>query len=117
MPATSIGSDGETYEIDSDLWVVEANDCPISIGGGISSQQVAHTSETKLLLIEGFIFSLKIIWQQSRSLGLKTDRSALYEKKPNNSYFIELLTRLVTLLKIQDPNYSEKIIRLLESDK
>nr|QXM17330.1 phenylalanine-tRNA ligase beta subunit [Chaetoceros costatus] len=102
-PTTFIASNDETYEIDSDILVVQANEYPISLGGIISSQQVAYTSETKSLLIEGSIFSSKTIRQQSRSLGLRTDRSARYEKGLNNSYFIEALIRLITLLKIKNP--------------
>jgi phenylalanyl-tRNA synthetase beta chain len=108
-PTTFVGSNDVTYELTSDILIVEANDYPISIGGILPNQQVAYTSETKSLLIEGSIFSSKKIRQQSRALGLRTDRSARYEKGLNNSYFIEALIRLITLLKITNPKLICKI--------
>jgi phenylalanyl-tRNA synthetase beta subunit len=40
------------------------------------------------LLIEGSIFNAAKIRQQSRSLGLRTDRSARYEKSLKNTYLL-----------------------------
>jgi len=108
-PKTFIGSNNATYELTSDILVVEANGYPISIGGIMPNQQVSYTSDTKSLLIEGSIFSSKKIRQQSRALGVRTDRSARYEKGLNNSYFIEALIRLITLLKITNPKLICKV--------
>jgi Phenylalanyl-tRNA synthetase beta subunit len=58
-PKTFIGSNNATYELTSDILVVEANGYPISIGGIMPNQQVSYTSDTKSLLIEGSIFSSK----------------------------------------------------------
>jgi len=102
-PSEFVGSNGITYNLNSDILVVEANKYPLSIGGILPNETVAYTPETKSLLIEGSIFSSKKIREQSRSLGLRTDRSARYEKGLNNSYFIEALIQLVTLLKITNP--------------
>jgi len=108
-PKTFIGSNNATYELTSDILVVEANGYPISIGGIMPNQQVSYTSDTKSLLIEGSIFSSKKIRQQSRALGVRTDRSARYVKGLNNSYFIEALIRLITLLKITNPKLICKV--------
>jgi len=108
-PTIFKGNNDLTYQLTSDILVVEANDYPISIGGILPNQQVAYTSDTKSLLIEGSIFSSKKIRQQSRALGVRTDRSARYEKGLNNSYFIEALIRLITLLKITNPKLICKI--------
>ena len=102
-PTQFLANNKINYELNSDILVVKANDYPLSIGGIISNDAVAYTPETKSLLIEGSIFNSKKIRQQSRSLGLRTDRSARYEKGLNNSYFIEALIRLITLLKIKNP--------------
>ena len=102
-PTQFVANNKINYQLNSDLLVVEANGYPLSIGGVISNDTVAYTPETKSLLIEGSIFSSKKIRQQSRSLGLRTDRSARYEKGLNNSYFIEALIRLISLLKITNP--------------
>jgi phenylalanyl-tRNA synthetase beta subunit len=42
----------------------------------------------KSLLIEGSIFNSAKIRQQSRFLGLRTDRSARYEKSLKNTYLL-----------------------------
>jgi phenylalanyl-tRNA synthetase beta subunit len=63
-----------------------------------------HTENTKTLLIEGSIFNAAKIRQQSRKLGLRTDRSARYEKSLKNTYLIESFYRLISLLRINNPN-------------
>ena len=108
-PTTFIGSNEIKYKLNSDILVVKANNYPISIGGIIPNQDVAYSATTNSLLIEGSIFSSKKIRQQSRKLGLRTDRSARYEKGLNNSYFNEALIRLITLLKITNPKLICKI--------
>ncbi len=108
-PTTFTGNNNIKYELNSDILVVEANNYPISIGGILPNQEVSYNSDTKSLLIEGSIFSSKKIRQQSRRLGIRTDRSARYEKGLNNSYFIEALIRLITLLKITNPELICKI--------
>lgn len=108
-PTVFLASNETSYKLNPDMLVVKANNYPISIGGIITNQHVAYNSETNSLLIEGSIFSSKKIRQQSRALGLRTDRSARYEKGLNNSYFIEALIRLITLLKITNPKLVCKI--------
>jgi len=97
------------YNLDSNILVVEANNYPLSIAGIIPNKDVSYTLETKSLLIEASIFNSKKIRQQSRILGLRTDRSARYEKGLNNSSFIQALIRLVSLLKILNPELVCKI--------
>jgi len=116
-PTTFIGSNEIKYKLNSDILVVKANNYPISIGGIIPNQDVAYSSTTNSLLIEGSIFSSKKIRQQSRTLGLRTDRSARYEKGLNNSYFSEALIRLITLLKITNPKLICKIHTASEVDQ
>ncbi len=106
---TFTANNNSEYNLNSDILVVEANNYPLSIGGIISNEQVAYTSETTSLLIEGSIFSSKKIRQQSRILGVRTDRSARYEKGLNNSYFTEALLRLIQLLRITNPNLICKV--------
>lgn len=112
-PATEksqfIGDNDLTYNLDSNILVVEANNYPLSIAGIIPHKTVAYTPETKSLLIEASIFNSKKVRQQSRILGLRTDRSARYEKGLNNSSFIQALIRLISLLKISNPELVCKI--------
>jgi len=82
---------------------------PLSIAGIISSKDFCYSTKTKSLLIEASIFNSTKIRQQSRMLGLRTDRSARYEKSLKDSSFIESLYRLVSLLKISNPNLTCKL--------
>lgn len=98
-----------TYNLDSSILTVEVNNYPLSIAGIIPNNTVSYTSETNSLLIEASIFNSKKIRQQSRILGLRTDRSARYEKGLNNSTFIQALIRLISLLRISNPELICKI--------
>ena len=104
-----IASNNLSYDLEPNILVLEANDYPLSIAGIIPNKTVSYTSDTTSLLIEGSIFNSKKIRQQSRILGLRTDRSARYEKGLNNSSFIHALIRLVSLLKISNPELVCKI--------
>ena len=97
------------YKLNSDILVLEAENYPLSIAGIISNQDVSYTTQTNSLLIEGSVFNSKKIRQQSRFLGLRTERSARYEKGLNNSSFNNSLLRLTQLLTVSNPQLSCKI--------
>jgi len=97
------------YKLNKDILTLNANNYPLSISGIITNKNVCYTTQTKSLLIEASIFNSKKIRQQSRALGLRTDRSARYEKGLNNSHFNESLLRLIQLLRISNPNLICKI--------
>jgi phenylalanyl-tRNA synthetase beta subunit len=69
---------------------------------------------TTSLLIEGSIFNAAKIRQQSRNLGLRTDRSARYEKSLKQTYLLESLYRLISLLRVKNPNITCKLCRFLQ---
>ena len=97
------------YELDSSILTVCVNQVPISIAGLIEANDFTISENTKTLLIEGSIFSAAKIRQQSRKLGLRTERSARYEKSLKNTYLIESIYRLLSLLRIHNPNLVCKI--------
>ena len=97
------------YQLDKSNILIKANNLPISIAGIIESKDVAYSEFTNSLLIEGSIFTASKIRQQSRKLGLRTDRSARYEKSLKNSYLIASLYRLISLLRIKNPNLTSKV--------
>lgn len=103
------GSNNLQYMLKSNTIMLNANNYSLGIGGIISNNEVAYTSETKSLLIEASIFTPQQIRQQSRLLGLRTERSARYEKGLNKSYFIDALIRLLLLLKTRNPNLKCKL--------
>jgi phenylalanyl-tRNA synthetase beta chain len=97
------------YQLDESNILVKANNLPISIAGIIENEDVLYSESTNSLLIEGSIFTASNIRQQSRQLGLRTDRSARYEKSLKNTYLIESLYRLISLLRIKNPNLTCKV--------
>lgn len=109
IPINFIANNNINYELKNNILVVKANEFPISIGGFISNKSIAYNSTTTSLLIEGAIFSSKKIRQQSRLLGLRTERSARYEKGLNSNALNEAFIRLLFLLKINNPNLICKI--------
>lgn len=104
-----LASNGVNYELDDSIFLVTANNIPISIAGIIENENVACSQTTTSLLIEGSIFNAAQIRRQARSLGLRTDRSARYEKSLKNTYLTESLHRLVSLLRLANPNLTCKL--------
>lgn len=100
---------GIEYKLDDSILIVKANELPISIAGIAPSNDVCYSNNTKSLLIEGSIFNSAKIRQQSRILGLRTDRSAKYEKSLKNTNLLESCYRLISLLRISNPNLCCKL--------
>jgi phenylalanyl-tRNA synthetase beta chain len=98
-----LASNNITYELDSSNTILKANDLAISIAGIIESKEYQYKENTTSLLIEGSIFNAATIRQQSRNIGLRTDRSARYEKSLQKTYLLQSLYRLVYLLRISNP--------------
>jgi phenylalanyl-tRNA synthetase beta chain len=92
------------YLLNDSILLVKANQLPISIAGIIVNNSINCSATTNSLLIEASIFNSTLIRQQSRYLGLRTDRSARYEKSIKSTYIIEALYRLISLLRISNPN-------------
>lgn len=97
-----IGTNGSNYKLTSDILLVKSNDQILSIAGIIPNDIFQYTEKTKSLLIEGSVFNSKKIRQTSRILGLRTERSARYEKSLNPNNLIESFWRLLYLLKISN---------------
>ena len=94
------------YRLDDSTLLVKVNDINIGIAGIIETQEFSYSNSetTNSLLIEASIFNAAKIRQQSRSLGLRTNRSARYEKSLKDNYMIEALYRLIFLLRISNPD-------------
>jgi phenylalanyl-tRNA synthetase beta chain len=109
-----LASNNIIYQLDNSILTLNANNKPLSIMGLIEAKNFSVSETTKALLIEASIFNAAKIRQQSRHLGLRTDRSARYEKSLRSTYLIEALYRLISLLRISNPDL---ICRLYESKK
>jgi len=97
------------YELDDSILTLKANEISISIAGVIEAKTFSVSQSTTNLLIEGSIFKAGKIRQQSRKLGLRTDRSARYEKSIRTTYLKESMYRLLSLLRISNPNLTFKL--------
>ena len=93
-----------TYQLDESILILTAQDFPLSIAGIIPNPNYAYSTTTRSLLIEGSIFNAAKIRQQSRKIGLRTDRSSRYEKSIHNTNLFSSLYQLVCLLRIANPN-------------
>ena len=103
-----LAEDKLSYNLTSDILTVKSNDEILSIAGIIPNKEFIYTNQTNLLLIEGGIYNSKKIRQTSRALGLRTERSARYEKGLNSNKLVESLWRLLYLLKISNTQISYK---------
>lgn len=112
-----ITSNDVQYELNKSTELVTVNNVPIGIAGLIESKEVMCTNFTKSLVIEGSIFNAAKIRQQSRELGLRTEQSARHEKSLKNTYLIEAIYRLITLLRIKNPNLQCKLLKIMNQEK
>lgn len=103
------------FQKNNKILLLKANDLPISVAGIIPNQDLCISSTTKSLLIEGSIFTATKIRQQSRILGIRTDRSARYEKSLKRINVLEPIYRLICLLKITNPNLRVKLHTIANS--
>jgi phenylalanyl-tRNA synthetase beta chain len=109
-----IGTNNIEYNLTNSTLLLKANNEVISIAGLIPEIHFTSTNETKTLLIEAAVFNSSFIRKQSRNLGLRTDRSARYEKSIKNTDLFNALYRLLRLLKISNPNLICKLTTFSE---
>lgn len=109
-----LASNANNYKLDESILVIKANEIPISIAGIIENQEFACDEDTTSLLIEASIFSAAKIRQQSRKLGLRTDRSTRYEKSLKSTYLLESVYRLIKLLKIGNLDLKSKFHTIIK---
>ena len=112
-----LGSNNTRYKLNDSNLIIKANNFPISIAGIIEHKEYVYSETTNSLLIEGSIFNAAKIRQQSRNLGLRTDRSARYEKSLKQTYLIESLYRLISLLRVNNPNVLCKLSTFFQENE
>lgn len=92
-----------TYKLNEATLLLSVNSKPLSIAGLISQADYSYSTETTSLLIEGSIFDAGFIRRQGRALGLRTERSSRYEKSIKNVDLLKAFSKLIDLLRIQNP--------------
>lgn len=95
--------------LNSKVLVLKADEEILSIGGILVNKKFEYSNTTKSLLIEASIFSAKQIRQSSRTIGIRTERSSVYEKGLNSTNLIQSLCRFLYLLKNIDNEINIKI--------
>lgn len=107
-------SNGLEYKLNESNLLINVNHYPLSIAGIIENKNYTYSETTNSLLIEGSIFNAALIRQHSRNLGLRTDRSARYEKSLKQTYLIESVYRLISLLRIKNPHLTCHVSTFLQ---
>lgn len=106
---TFLASKNSTYILNEPVLTIKADSLALGIAGIIVDSCFSYCSETTSLLIEASIFDSTFIRQQSRFLGLRTERSSRYEKSIKSNNLLGSLYKLINLLKVQNPNLICKI--------
>ena len=88
---------------------VFVNNVPVGLAGIICEDDFKYSSDTQKILLEGSIFKSSFVRQHVRQAELKTERSTRYEKSLKNSTLIEACYRLISLLRIKNPNLQCKL--------
>lgn len=112
-----LASNNLNYELTNFNELITVNDIPIGIAGIIEGEEFMCTGETNSLLIEASIFNAAKIRKQSRELGLRTEQSARHEKSLKTTYLIEATYRLISLLRIQNPNLRCQLITYMATEE
>jgi phenylalanyl-tRNA synthetase beta chain len=105
-----LGPNGTNYTITPNILALKVEDTILSIGGIIPNKEFLYSPQSKSLLIEASIFNSKKIRQISRLIGVRTERSARYEKGLNSNKLNEALWRLLTLLKVSNSTLNCQLI-------
>lgn len=116
-PLNFSASNGKDLLINQSTTILKANDLPISIAGIVSNVETNYKETTKTLLIEASIFNAAKIRQQSRLLGVRTDRSSRYEKSIKNITLLASLYRFISLLRINNPKLRCKLHTIMQPNK
>lgn len=104
-----LASNNIIYKLNNNILTLQADNKTIALAGLISNKNFCYDSRTNSLLIEASNFDSTKIRQQSRLIGLRTDRSSRYEKAIKNIDLFSSVYKLLTLLKIKNPNFICKI--------
>ncbi len=91
--------DNNKYILDEHCHLVTCNKIPIAIAGVIGGQESAVNNSTKNIWLEAAVFTPKSVRITSRSIGLRTDSSARYEKGISSQITMKAVNRAIELYK------------------
>jgi len=91
--------DGTLRNLNSNNLLITDLSGPIAIAGVMGGEATAVTEKTKNILIESAFFSPQVIARSSRSIGLITDASTLFEKGVDSLFQSEASKIAASLMK------------------
>ena len=75
-----VGFDDKTYQLNEANVVITDGKSPVGIAGVMGGKDFSITPQTRNVIIESAVFNRESIRKTSRSLGLRTDASARFER-------------------------------------
>jgi len=75
--------DDQTRDVTPQTLVVTANDQPVALAGVMGGAETEVTAQTQAILLEAAIFDPAVVRRSARSVGLRTEASARYERGVN----------------------------------
>ena len=112
--------DGETHELNLNIVVIADKKKPIGIAGIMGGKEFSITEDTKNVMIESAIFDRVAIRRGARSLGMRTDASARYERGVETISAVNGMNRILSLIsEFNIGEVSENIVSVgkLQNDK
>ncbi len=91
--------DGTSHELSPEALVVTYADQPIALAGVIGGADSAVQADTESLWLEAAMFSAEAVRRSARSVGLRTDASARFEKGLPREVTLTAADRAVQLLQ------------------
>ncbi|MCT0219874.1 phenylalanine--tRNA ligase subunit beta [Synechococcus sp. CS-1329] len=93
------GLDGSSHELGPEALVVTYGDQPIALAGVIGGADSAVQADTTAIWLEAAMFSAEAVRRSARSVGLRTDASARFEKGLPREVTLTAADRAVQLLQ------------------
>jgi phenylalanyl-tRNA synthetase beta chain len=91
--------DGQSRNLTSQTLLITANDKPVALAGVMGGEATEVSNETQNLLLEAALFDSVAIRRSARSLGLRTEASARYERGVNYTELELACRRAISLIQ------------------
>ncbi len=91
--------DGQNRTLTSQNLLITANDKPVAVAGVMGGQETEVHAETQNLVLEAALFDSAAIRRSARSLGLRSEASARYERGVNSVELEMACDRALNLLQ------------------
>lgn len=91
--------DSQTRTLTTQTLLITANDQPVALAGVMGGEETEVHQDTQSLVLEAALFDAVAIRRSARSLGLRTEASARYERGINSAELEIACRRALTLLQ------------------